>query len=527
MGSKQRRKTAAIDHNERMSVVDTAWLRMDGPGNAMVIVSVLTTATPVRAVDLRRVLDGRLLCFERFRQRPVADALGASWHVDAGFDLDAHFVGVSLPQPAGAPELQALAGQLAGERLDPSRPLWQIHFIEHYGAGSAWVLRVHHCYADGMAMLRVLFSLTEQDPDPDLAAARGSRPDTRSRSPGAARGAGLAPVVAWLDQVSRPAGDILERAVAGGARLLEAGVHRLLHPDDAARLAAQAGGMVGEFAKVLALPDDPATPLRGEPCGQKRVAWSAPLDLVDVRTVSRALDCTVNDVLMATVAGALGAHLREACDFDTDELVLRASVPVNLRAAEEPTTLGNKFGLVFVDLPVGIVNPLQRVFRMHDTMRALKGSLQPAMTLMVLGMMGMLPAVAQAPAVELFSRKGTLVASNVPGPQAPLYLCGQRIEEMYFWVPQSGSIGVGVSVLSYAGKVFLGVIADQRCLADPQSVADRFGREFETTLLAATVGLLGLRAKRKSPAVRAKRAAAGSPTAKKRSTAARRSKPPV
>jgi WS/DGAT/MGAT family acyltransferase len=251
--------------------------------------------------------------------------------------------------------------------------------------------------------------------------------------------------------------------------------------------------MVGEFARVLTLPDDPPTPLRGQLSGIKRVAWSDPLDLGEVKSVGRALDCTVNDVLMATVAGALGAHLRETHDFDTCDLVLRASVPVNLRAAEEPLTLGNKFGLVFVDLPVGTRNPLQRVYQMHDTMRALKGSLQPPMTLMVLGMMGMLPTALQAPVVELFSRKGTLVTSNVPGPQAPLYLCGQRIAEMYFWVPQSGSMGVGVSILSYAGKVFVGMISDRDLIPDPGPVVGRFGPEFERLLLATTVGVLGLR----------------------------------
>jgi WS/DGAT/MGAT family acyltransferase len=260
--------------------------------------------------------------------------------------------------------------------------------------------------------------------------------------------------------------------------------------------------MVGEFARVLALPDDPQTPLRGQLSGIKRVAWSDPLDLGEVKAVGKALDCTVNDVLMATVAGALGAHLREAHGFDTRDLVLRASVPVNLRAAEEPLTLGNKFGLVFVDLPVGKRNPLQRVYAMHDTMRALKGSLQPPMTLMVLGMMGMLPAALQAPAIELFSRKGTVVASNVPGPQAPLFICGQRIAEMYFWVPQSGSMGVGVSVLSYAGKVFLGMIADQALIADPGQVTGRFGTEFERLLLATTVGVLGLREHEKARATK-------------------------
>jgi WS/DGAT/MGAT family acyltransferase len=215
------------------------------------------------------------------------------------------------------------------------------------------------------------------------------------------------------------------------------------------------------------------------------------LDLQEVKAVSQALGCTVNDVLMSTVAGALGAHLR-AEGFDTQGVSLRASVPVNLREAEEALTLGNKFGLMFVELPIGVSNPLQRAYAMHDTLRELKGSQQPPLTLAVLGLLGMLPNVMQGPAIELFSRKGSLVASNVPGPQAPLYLCGQRIAEMYFWVPQSGSIGVGVSILSYAGQVFFGLIADRACIAEPSQVVARLAPEFERLLLAATVGMLGL-----------------------------------
>ena len=486
------RHERTTERHKRMSAVDTAWLRMDGDGNAMMIVSVMATATPVRAADLRQVVATRLLCFPRFLRRPVADALGASWHEHADFDLDQHFVVTQLQAPAGKPELQDLAARLASERLDPGRPLWQIHFVERYGSGSAWVLRVHHCYADGLAMVRVLLSLTEQDSVPALAAAQAAASHSSHRAAAGERGAAAMPLMNWLDHVSRPAGDILENALAEGARVVESGVHQLFHPDSAASLASEAGGLVTEFARVLALSDDPATPLRGALSGVKHVAWSAPLELADVRAVGKALGCTVNDVLMATVAGALGAHLRETHGFDTSDLVLRASVPINLRGAEEPMALGNRFGLVFVELPVGTRDPLQRVFHMHDTMRAIKGSLQPPMTLVVLGMMGMLPSALQAPAIDLFSRKGSLVASNVPGPQGPLHLCGQRISEMYFWVPQSGSMGVGISMLSYAGKVFFGIIADRNLLADPGEVVDRFGPEFERLLLGATVGLLAL-----------------------------------
>jgi WS/DGAT/MGAT family acyltransferase len=477
-----------------MSSVDTAWLRMDGHGHSMMIVGVSATATPIRPDDFRRMIEQRLLCFARFRQRPVADPLGASWVEDDAFDLNAHFERVTLPEPAGKAELQALAAELASSPLDPRRPLWQLHLVERYNGGSAWVIRVHHCYADGIAMIRVLLSMTEQDPAPAL----GKRAPPPHAGSARRAAVDVLPVLSWVEQLAQPAGDILENALAEGAKLLETGVHQLFHPERVATIAAQAGGMVGEFAKVVALPDEPDTPLRGGLSGRKAVAWGAPIPLHEVKTVGRALDCTINDVLMSTVAGVLGGYLRER-GFDTDGLTLRASVPVNLRAADEPLTLGNRFGLVFVELATGLANPLARLFATSETMAALKGSLQPPMALMSLGLMGMMPARVQAPLVELFSRKATAVVSNVPGPQAPLFMCGQRVTEMYFWVPQSGSIGLGVSLLSYAGQVYFGMISDRQLVDDPDALVARFAPEFEKLLLAATVGALAVKEKRRPP----------------------------
>lgn len=474
-------------HHERMSSIDTAWLRMDSPSGAMMIVGVSATETPIRPREFRRMIEQRLLCFERFRRRPVTDALGASWVEDESFDLDAHVRVIELPEPAGKPELQALAAELASTPLDPARPMWQVHLVERYAGGSAWITRVHHCYADGIAMIRVLLSMTEQDPAPAL----GARPQPRAAS--ARRAAvDVLPVLSWVEQLAQPAGDILENALAEGAKLLETGIHQLFHPERAATIAATAGGMVGEFARVVALPDDPDTPLRGDLGGRKVVAWGPSIPLHEVKTVGKALGCTINDVLMATVAGVLGGYLRER-GFDTDDLTLRASVPVNLRAADEPLTLGNRFGLVFVDLAPGLANPLARLAATREAMAALKGSLQPPMALMSLGLMGLLPAAVQAPLVELFSRKATAVVSNVPGPQAPLYMCGQRVSEMYFWVPQSGSIGLGLSLLSYAGRVYFGMVADRQLVDDPDRFVARFAPEFEKLLLAATVGALAAR----------------------------------
>ncbi len=486
MANKQRRTAATHGEHERLSAVDTAWLRMDAPGNPMTIVSVLTTATPVRASLLRRRIASRLARFPRFRRRPVADALGAAWHDDDAFSPDAHWVEVELPAPAGPDELQALAGRLASEPLDPSRPLWQLHFVPRYGTGSAWVLRVHHCYADGMALVRVLLSLTEPTHPGTDRPTRARQESSGSHSADGARGNGRWPLASWLEPLVLPVGQVLQGVIAEGTRWLGAGAQLAVRPEDAARFATQARGMLDEFAHLLTLPDDPTTPLRGDLSGEKRVGWTAPFDLEEIRACGRSLDCTVNDVLLATLAGALGTYLRDTRGFDTTGLVLRASVPVNLRTGEESAALGNRFGLLFVDLPVGVVEPLQRIVRMHAQMQSLKGSHQPAMTLAALGVFGMLPAAVQQPVLELLSRKGTLVASNVPGPREPLHLCGQRVEELHFWVPQGGTMGLGVSVLSYAGKVSFGVIADRQRLPDPQSLAQHFSLELGRTLRAAT-----------------------------------------
>jgi diacylglycerol O-acyltransferase / wax synthase len=486
-------------HRERLSGVDTAWLRMDSDVNSMVIVSVTVTETPVSAAAFRRLLEERFLRFPRFRQRPVADALGAAWVDDTNFDLDAHLRVVELPTPGGRTDLEALTAALASTTLDRERPLWQVHLVSRYGGGSAWIMRIHHCYADGIAMIRVLLSMTEA-----RAAARDALPAARRRAGGRSRARAELPLIDWIGQISPPAGEALETALTEGARLIEIGLKQALHPEHAATLARQAGGMVRELARVIALPDDPRTPYRAALSGRKAVAWADPLPLEDVKSVGRALECTVNDVLMSTVSGALGARLRDQ-GFDTHGLKIRATVPVNLRGSEQELSLGNRFGLIFVEMPLGLRNPLRRLYAMHSTMAALKGSMQPPMTLAVLGLLGMLPAAVQAPAIELFSRKGTAVVSNVPGPKTPLYLCGQRITEMYFWVPQSGSMGIGVSVLTYAGRVHVGMIADRNLVPDPQRVVDLFAPELEKLRASVNAGALGAQREKEKKGKAAKR----------------------
>jgi WS/DGAT/MGAT family acyltransferase len=190
---------------------------------------------------------------------------------------------------------------------------------------------------------------------------------------------------------------------------------------------------------------------------------------------------------MATASGALRDYMLERGE-QVDGLTLRATVPVNLRPLEHAKKLGNHFGLVFLDLPVGLGNPVHRLEHVAECMNQLKSSRQAIVAYGLLAALGMAPAPVQELALEMFSRKATAVATNVPGPQQQLYLAGSPIREQMFWVPQTGSIGVGLSILSYNGKVHFGMIVDAKLIPDPRAVTKRFADEFDKLVYLALMG---------------------------------------
>ena len=456
---------------EAMSRVDTAWLRMERPTNPMMITGVLMLDEPMTLAALKRVIEKRFLAYARFRQKPVDGPIGASWQDDPQFDLDWHVRLGGLPARGDGPAaqkraLQRFVGQLASSPLDPHKPLWQFHLVERYCGGSAIVARIHHCYADGIALVQVLLSLTDAERKPGKTE---PLPKTWLKQEGAA--------------VARRVGAV-DRYMRLGGKVLGKGMEVMQAPTLAGVLAKEGGEIARELVHALSLPDDPPSMLRGRLGVSKRVAWAEPLKLEEVKAVGRACDCTVNDVLMAAAAGALREYMRERGEA-LDGMTLRATVPVNLRPLEHARKLGNHFGLVFLDLPVGEVNPVRRLERIADCMRQLKGSRQAIVAYGLLAALGMAPAAVQELALDLFSRKATAVATNVPGPQQPLYLAGRKLREMMFWVPQTGSIGIGVSILSYDGEVHFGLIADARLIPDPQDVIRRFGEEFDKLLYLA------------------------------------------
>lgn len=450
-----------------MSRVDTAWLRMERATNLMMITGVMMFESHLDIRTLRKVIETKFLAYPRFRQKAVDGPTGAFWQDDADFDLDWHIRLTALPGKGGKRELERLTSQLASTPLDKSKPLWQFHLVERYDGGSALIARIHHCYADGIALVQVLLSLTEMGED-----------DKRKKS--LAR--------RWLKKeehapVAKRVGAI-DRYMQLGNKMLEKGMDFYRDPSLAAVLASEGVDIAREIGLALSLSDDPDTVLKGRLGVSKRVAWAEPLALEEVKSVSRALRCTVNDILLASATGALRSYMVERGE-QLDGITIRATVPVNLRPLEHAKQLGNHFGLVFLDLPVGEPNPMRRLERVAASMKVLRKSRQAVATFGALAAVGMAPPAVQSFALEMFSRKASAVATNVPGPQMPLYLGGSKIRDLMFWVPQNGSIGLGISILSYNGAVHFGLIADAKLMPDPDSVIRRFRPEFEKLLYLA------------------------------------------
>ncbi|HSI57507.1 MAG TPA: wax ester/triacylglycerol synthase family O-acyltransferase [Ideonella sp.] len=465
-----------------MSRVDTAWLRMDTDANLMMIVGVWLIEPRMALDELRQRVEDSLLKYPRFHQKVVEDAVGAQWVDDEAFDIAAHVLPETLPAAPGQSALEQLklrVADLAGTPLDNDRPLWQIHLVEHLdeegeggGARSAFIVRVHHCIGDGIALISVMLSITDGGKPPPVRKRRAIDEDKEADWFGDAL---LKPLTDLTVKAIGLTGDGMAKSVGQVGQIVANPSQPLVGGLEMARVGYR---VLGDAAALALMPDDSPTRLKGKATPGKRVAWGEPLALDEVKAVSQALGASINDVLLACVAGAIGDYLRAQGDDPTGQEI-RAMVPVNLRPLDQAWKLGNRFGLVPLVLPIGIANPVQRVAAVRARMNELKGGYQPVLAFAMLAVAGLLIKPMQAALLNLFAKKATAVMTNVPGPRVPLKFCGRTIKQVMFWVPASGDIGVGVSILSYAGGVQFGLITDDALCPHPEAIVERFGPEFE------------------------------------------------
>ena len=460
-----------MPRREKMAAVDTAWLRMDRPTNLMMIVGVMVFKQRIDFKRLRSTIASRLVGrYRRFRQCAVQEVAGAFWEDDADFDIDAHLKRRALPGKAGKKELQALASELAVQPLNPGKPLWRFDVIEDYEGGSAIVVRIHHSIADGIALVGVILSLTDLSP---LASAQKPAPAEADDEGADAAPSGL------LETVT----EMLGAAFSMGSDLGGKALDLASDPDRMSTLGRHGIGLLTELAKLLAMPSDSPTRLKGKTGTVKRVAWSDPIPLPEVKALGKALGCSVNDILLSAVAGALRAYFLQKGEAVSD-VEVRAMIPVNLRTSRDEGTLGNRFGLGTLSLPLHEGNPFARLFLVRSRMNDLKNSYQPLLTLGILAAVGLAPKVIQQQFLDTLAAKASTVMTNVPGPRQPLYLAGSRLDQCMFWVPQSGDIGIGVSILSYDDNVQFSLITDRHFIPDPETITLLFAAEVEKMMLA-------------------------------------------
>lgn len=433
----------------RMSAADVAWLRMEEPTNPMTITGVLRFNGHMPRGVMAQVLRERILPFNRFRMS-IDDPDGSSprWVPEPGFSLDRHLLEAAVPKPGGHDGLEVLVSRLMSTPLPLTHSPWQMHLVHGVeGDHSALVVRLHHCIADGIALMHVLFSAADEYDAPL------KLPESKKTPP---------PL--WRRVARTAIGAVAETT------------DLLTHPRRLAGRTAKTGRVLGALGGLLTMPPDSPTVLKSATTPQKRAAWTPPISLDTVKEVARSTDAKVNDVLLAVAAGALRRHL-ESRKQPTDNVEVRAAVPFNVRPLNRSHELGNAFALVFLLLPVSEPNLHRRLALLKKRMDAVKASEEPAAVYGILQSIGMAPHWAHQFVVNLFSQKASAVMTNVPGPPQRLHFRGVPLHEIMFWVPQAGDIGLGLSILSYAGMVRVGIAADA-AIGDPAAIARAFEMEF-------------------------------------------------
>lgn len=456
--------------------VDIAWLRMDSPTNLMIINAMIITED-MEFKDFRNTIVNRFLRFPRFLTRPAQVSGEYVWEKDPYFDISNHVKRVALPGLADKQALQSYLADQVSVPFDDSKPLWQVLFVDNYTDGKAIILRVHHCYADGLALISVFNSIT--DGSANVAPFTVAQAASNEESP-AEQNYEWPKYQRLIDSATERA----ERYAKLAKKLSGEGVSILRDQDAMRGIVGDGVRAAAELAQLATMPADPKRTFKGKLGVRKTCAWSEPVSFDKFHGIAKVVGCKINDLLLSCVAGAFREELIRAGE-EPDGRRVHVTLPVNIRplektdVSENPDDLGNQFGTVFAGLPVDIENPLERVYKIKHDMIALKQSLQPALSYGILYAAGMLPKSMQKALTESFGNKTSAVLSNVPGPRESRFIAGSRIKEQMFWVPQTGDLGIGLSIISYGGQIQFGIVGDARILPNPERIVAQFVSQIE------------------------------------------------
>jgi WS/DGAT/MGAT family acyltransferase len=461
-----------VANPDRLTGLDASFLHLERDSAHMHVAGCMVFEGSAPDYDeLVAQVFSRLHLVPRYRQRLAFVPLGQGrpvWVDDPHFNVNFHVRHTALPRPGGDEQLKRLAGRVFSQSLDRSRPLWELWLVEGLSDDRFAVLsKTHHALVDGVSGVDIATVLFDTSAEPLPVAAPEHEWAPRPLPSGA--------------QLLADA--LLERATVPGE--IVRGVKATLRgPRHVAGRMAQALGGVGAMAKA-GLQAAPPSPFNVPIGPHRRFTWVRG-ELAEFKAVKNALGGTVNDVVLAAVAGALGRYLRQHGE-PTEDVVLKAMVPVSVRADIERGALGNRVAAMWARLPVGLQDPVQRLLTIAREMDGLKESGQAVGAQVLTELTGFAPPTIMAQAARLQARQRlfNLVVTNVPGPQFPLYMLSRELEAMYPMVPLAENQALGIAIMSYKGQLNFGLNADYDAIGDLEVLAEELRASIEELVAAA------------------------------------------
>ena len=456
---------------DRLTGLDSSFLHLESDSAHMHVAgcAIFKGTAPTHG-ELVEAIQSRLHLVPRYRQRLAFVPLGQGrpvWVDDPHFNVTYHVRHTALPEPGNEDQLMRMTGRVFSQALDRNRPLWEVWLVDGLTGGRfALLSKTHHALVDGVSGVDIMTVLFDTSPEPMPVAP----PDQEWVARPLPSGAQLL-ADALLERTTVPAEMIRGvRAVLRGPRAVAAGLARSL-------------GALGELA-MTGLQPAPST-LFNVPIGpHRRFTWVRG-DLAQFKAAKNALSGTVNDVVLTVVAGALGSYMRRHGE-STEDLELRAMIPVSVRADVERGALGNRVAAMWAPLPVGIKDPVERLRTISASMQELKDSGQAVGAQVLTQLSGFAPPTIMSQAARLQARQRlfNLVITNVPGPQFPLYLLGRELEAVFPMVPLAGNTALGIAIMSYNGQLNFGLSGDYDALADIDVLADELREAIEEIISA-------------------------------------------